>query len=232
MATADRDRLSLYRRLARALNAFFAEWTASFCRSCLDTTRLYHRGDPRADVELISGTFPGCCHAGAGDAYPLRSGAAGGTVFPSALRAAIEAGRPPGNRSPAVYRVRERGNGRVAEGVPCIYFAASGCSLGAGKGPLCLSYLCPPVREALTEVCPREVHVDAETGLCGAEEALRAVAVESQAVAVAQIDAVERGLVHLRECLRAAHLEGGDDLYRRWVGRATAAEQSPWPTHE
>jgi len=51
-------RLALYRRAGEALDRFFSRWTAAFCVRCLEVTRGYHRGDPRADVDVVEGVFP------------------------------------------------------------------------------------------------------------------------------------------------------------------------------
>jgi hypothetical protein len=148
-AASDR-RLTLYRRAARALNRFCGRWTAPFCSACLEVTALHHRPDPRADVELLAGVFPGCCHAGVADALWVPGTGEEGRFPPEMVRAvARERGASALPGEPPTYEVRERRSGLAVTGVACAHLGSRGCRLGELKAPLCLCYACEPILRAL-----------------------------------------------------------------------------------
>lgn len=218
-------RLALYRRLARALNGFFERWTAPFCLRCLEVTRRHHRGDPRADVELLTGTFPGCCHAGVGDALWVR-GTGGEGRFPPDLAADMAAARealPPGPESPPEYAVRECQTGRRVRGVGCRYLGPRGCRLGDLKAPLCLAYLCEPVRDHLAGAADPGLAGDDTDDFRGAGRALRAVVTGEPGGAEAEVAALEARLAQL-EARLGADPGSGEELYRRWAGMNRGVE--------
>lgn len=198
-------RLALYRRTARALDAFFLRFTSPCCRDCLALTRRHHADDPRADVELVSGVFPGCCHAGVGDAlWVPRSGDEGrfSAELAEALAEARAALGPPPQR-PLEYEAKERGTGRVVRGVACLHLGPDGCRLGDLKAPLCVAYLCEPVREALENVVgPGRLGSDTDD-FCGVLAVLRSVVGGNPNVAVREVEALERRLCSLARRLAA-----------------------------
>jgi hypothetical protein len=214
-------RFELYRAAARALNRFYEQWTSPFCLRCLEVTRGYHRDDPRADVELVEGLFPGCCHAGVGEALWI-PGCQGDGRFPPRLRALFEKERSAFAdplRKPAAYRVRERGTGLVARGVACAYLDPSGCALGALKGPLCLTYLCDAVREALAEIGGWGV-VGTDSGdFCGSREALREVVGGSLGSAERQVRSLRIRLRDLDRKLSEWQPAAGEALHQFWERR-------------
>lgn len=199
-------RLALYRRAARALGAFFAQFTSRYCADCLEVTRRHHRGDPRADVDLLDGIFPGCCHAGVGDALRVpRSGEVG--RFSPELADAMAGARAdlgPRRDAPLGYAVRERKTGLVARGVACIHLEPGGCRLGELKGPLCAAYLCEPVREAIEAVAGPELVGSDTDDFCGAPEALRAAVGGDLGEAAIAVAALEERLQSLTRLLSRA----------------------------
>lgn len=198
-------RLDLYRRAARALGAFFARHTFRYCADCLEVTRRHHRGDPRADVDLLEGVFPGCCHAGVGDSlWVPRSGEEG--RFPPELAEAMTRARAelgPGRRAPLDYAIRERLSGRRARGVACLHMEPGGCRLGDLKGPLCVAYLCEPVREQLTAAAGPELVGSDTDDFCGSLEVLRVVVGGGETEALAAVEALEGRLGELSRRLES-----------------------------
>jgi len=214
---ADR-RLALYRRAARALAAFYARFTAPFCGDCLEVTRRHHRTDPRADVDLVHGQFPGCCHAGVGDAlWVPRSGDEG--RFPPELAQAMERAREglAACRGKAGrYAVRERRTGTVATGVGCGHLGPKGCRLGELKGPLCISYLCEPVREALAAAVGWDLLGQDTDDFGGALKALRAVICAGLVEAEAEVARMEAGLRAMEGRLSSREAATGETAYGRY----------------
>lgn len=140
---------ALYGGLAKALNAFFARHTSAYCSDCLRFHRETAPGDAIARHNLVSGFFPGCCQEGV--AEDLRILCADGVRLGPALAEAIMARRPErSGRLAPEYDVLDEKTGKVHHGKGCVWLGACGCSLGEWKSPICLSYLCPPLIEALS----------------------------------------------------------------------------------
>jgi hypothetical protein len=183
----------------------------------MEVTRRGHEGDPRADVELLEGVFPGCCHAGVGDAlWVPRFGEAG--RFSPALTRAVEEARGPRQVSerPGDYLVRERQTGRTARGVACMHLGPTGCCLGDLKAPLCLVYLCDPVRAAVARAVGWERVGPDSDDFGGSLAALGAVVAGPIREAEERVRALEASLAELHRTMEAAGLRAGEDLYRVW----------------
>lgn len=225
--TGAEGRLALYRRAAASLGAFFQRFTVPFCARCLEVTRRHHRGDPRTEVDLVEGVFPGCCHAGVGDAlWVPRSGEEG--RFPADLAEVMVRARaclPPGPAEPLSYRVRERRTGIVARGVACIHLAGRGCRLGDLKGPLCVAYLCEPVREAIGRAVGSDLLGSDTDDFCGALETLRAAVGGSEAEARARLSELEARLATLADRLGRWEEAGGATLCDAYA--SSEKESSP-----
>ncbi len=212
-------RLEAYRRAAGALNRFFARWTAPFCARCLDVTRTSMPGEPGADVELLEGVFPGCCQAGVADGLWI-PGAGEEGRFPPELAAAFARAREgvcPERPAPPGYTVRERLTGRVARGVGCAYLGPGGCRLGEWKAPLCLTFLCRGVLDALAGELGEEVGAGGDTddfaGSCGV---FRAVVLGKPGELTRAVDELEARLAAWDRALRERATDG-QALVRRWL---------------
>ena len=212
-------RLEAYRRAAGALNRFFARWTAPFCARCLDVTRVSMPGEPGADVDLLAGVFPGCCQAGVADGLWI-PGAGEEGRFPPELAAAFARARGracPERPAPPGYTVRERGTGRVARGVGCAYLAPGGCRLGEWKAPLCLTFLCRGVLDALAGELGERVGAGGDTddfaGACGV---LRAVVLGEPGDLLRAVGELEERLAAWDRALRE-RVPDGQTLARRWL---------------
>lgn len=155
------QRLSAYRQLAADLERFFSAFIASYCRNC----RLVIARMPEAvgeETELLSGVDPGCCHRGAGDIFRLEGQSA------ERRRLAPELAEELGRERRRLFGEGEEGteyvyrrlrDGEVLRGAHCRYFGPRGCRLGNLKGPLCLNFICPPIRRDLLQVCRREPEI-------------------------------------------------------------------------
>lgn len=210
-----RERLRLYRRASRALGAFYARFSGRFCAECLEVTRRQHRSDPRADVELLEGTFPGCCQAGVADALWIPRRPDGGR-FPRELARAMTEERgevaAPAAEPPA-YRVRETRTGLVAEGFGCIYLGEGGCRLGELKAPLCIAYACEAVRDAVAAVLGPEWVGGDNDDFCGCLGALTACVHGDLEEAEAEILRLEERLASGTVALERWERESGETLF-------------------
>jgi hypothetical protein len=221
-------RLRLYRRAAAAPGEFFRRFSSPFCASCLDVTRRHHAPDPRADVELLAGVFPGCCQAGVADALWVPRSGEGGRFSAELGRAMARARRevaiPP--LEPPSYRVRERATGIEAEGFGCAYSGEGGCRLGDLKAPLCLGYVCEPIRQAIGSVMGGAwVGTDADD-FCGCLEALRACVRASLDEAEEQVRLLEERLRSGAETLGRWEEEKASTLFRAYSSSGPTSSPS------
>ncbi len=212
-------RLEAYRRAARALNRFFARWTAPLCARCLEVTRASMPGEPGADVELVAGVFPGCCQAGVADGLWI-PGAGEGGRFPPDLAGAFVRAREracPERPAPPGYTVRERPTGRVARGVGCAYLGPGGCRLGEWKAPLCLTFLCRGALDALAGVLGEGVGRGGDTDdFAGSSGVLRAVVLGEPGELTRAVDGLEARLAAWDRTLRERATDGRT-LADRWL---------------
>jgi len=223
--SAAADRLQLYRRASRSLNRFCERWTIPFCADCIEVTARHHRGDPRADVELLEGLFPGCCHAGVGDALWAPGGGDEGR-FPDDLRDEMlrARGTASQDREPARYKVRERSTQLLVAGVACVHLVDGACALGELKSPLCLCYVCDPVRAAIATSAGYAVPGQDQDDFCGSRDVLQAIVGARLADAEAAVRRLERDLEELEAALEQARARSGRTPYQLWArGRESAA---------
>ncbi|MCD6292788.1 MAG: hypothetical protein J7M09_04955, partial [Deltaproteobacteria bacterium] len=54
------------------------------------------------------------------------------------------------------YSFRRHRDGALIKGAHCRYFSEHGCFLGDLKGPLCIDFICPPMRDDLLAVCDED----------------------------------------------------------------------------
>jgi hypothetical protein len=218
------DRLQLYRRASRALNRFCGRWTLPFCADCIEVTARHHRGDPRADVELLEGLFPGCCHAGVGDAL-WAPGCGDEGRFPDDLRDEMlrARGTASEDREPARYKVRERSTRLLVDGIACVHLVGGACALGELKSPLCLCYVCDPVRAAIASSAGGAVPGEDEDDFCGSRDVLQAIVGAPLADAEAAVERLERDLGELDAALEQARARSGRTPYQLWARGAESA---------
>ncbi len=213
------SRVALYRRAARALERFFARWTAPFCRRCLQVVERTHPGDPAVDVELVAGRFPGCCQAGVADGLWVPGRGPAGRFPGHLVRAFLAARREAGTArswAPPEYRVRERRTGRIQRGVGCRYLGAGGCVLGDLKAPLCLTFVCRGILEALAGACP-ELDPRGDTqDFAGAAGVFFRVVGGDREDAEAAVAGLEERLQRMDGAL-AKRFGTGEALWKHWI---------------
>jgi len=224
----DERRLALYRRAGEALDRFFARWTTAFCVRCLEVTRRYHAGDPRSDVEVVGGVFPGCCQAGVADALWVPGWEERGRFSPG-LAAAMARSRQGCHRSasPPEYVVRERVSGIKATGVGCAYLGPQGCGLGGCKSPLCLLYACEPIRQALAAVAGERWLGAGTDDFAGGRLPIGLAVSGDLGEAAAAVAALETRLDGLGRQLEARGFADGESLFRHWADECAPEPAGP-----
>jgi len=210
------ERLGLYRRAARALNRFCRRWTAPFCARCVEVTRLYHGGDPRADVEVLEGIFAGCCQAGVADGLWVPGSGEAGRLSPDLAQALGRARACLARGDPPRYVVRERQSGLEATGVGCAYLGSDGCRLDDLKAPLCLCYACEPVLEALGARLGTGRLGRGPDDFAASQEVFRAVVGGAAGEAAAAVGALESRLRTLDGELEV-QVASGERLLAGWM---------------
>ncbi len=155
-------RLTAYKELVSRVNGLFSTFLVDYCCNCRAViSRL-----PEAEAEvftLLEGVYPGCCHRGAGDIFRLENQEPGRLYLDAGLIAALQRARELRLRNCAAgacggtYKLQRHNDNSVITGAHCRYFSASGCTLGDLKGPLCINFICPPMRLDLIIVCGDDV---------------------------------------------------------------------------
>lgn len=149
----DAERFSHYRGLCRQMNVFFSRHIAAYCCNCRQVLRRLPDGSEQH--ELVSGVFPGCCHRGAGDIFRLE-GVDGESRLSAGIIALLRKERNDKMKGlddfNPVYELKNCHTGERITGEHCRYFGACGCLLGELKGPLCINFICPPIRSDLLKV--------------------------------------------------------------------------------
>jgi len=149
----DAERFFHYCAFCRQINDFFSKHIAAYCRNCQQVLRRLPEGSEQH--ELVSGVFPGCCHRGAGDIFRLE-GVDGEPRLSAAIIALLQKSRNDRMKNldgfNPVYELKNCHTEERIIGAHCRYFGAHGCCLGELKGPLCINFICPPIREDLLQV--------------------------------------------------------------------------------
>ncbi|NIA20351.1 MAG: hypothetical protein GWP07_07990 [Xanthomonadaceae bacterium] len=190
MEMNDADRFSYYRGLCRQMNDFFGQHIAAYCHNCQQVLRRLPDGSDQH--ELVSGVFPGCCHRGAGDVFRLE-GVGGEPRLSAGIIALLQKARSDKMDKVAnynsLYELRNCHTGERITGEHCRYFGACGCRLDDLKGPLCINFICPPIRSDLLKVTGHdEVLVGPEHDFLGIYQVLSVIGTGS-------IDEVNSSLV-------------------------------------
>ncbi len=146
-------RLNLYKELAARLNDFFAVHVGAYCVNCARVTARLPEARDEA-FELLEGVYPGCCHRGAGEVYRLEGQPPERSRLAPVIIAGLERERAlvlsaPEIAAGGVYTIRKKRDRSLLTGGHCRYFTPDGCCLGVLKGPLCINFVCPPLRDDL-----------------------------------------------------------------------------------
>lgn len=139
--------LALYERAALAADRFFTAAAGQYCANCLALFRKHYPADRISRHELDSGFFPGCCQAGVADDFRIGDG---GERFSRDFTEAVFAQRAQrAVYSEHSYSVTDLQTGKTHEGRGCGWLGRGGCGLGGLKAPICLLFICEPLRKEL-----------------------------------------------------------------------------------
>jgi hypothetical protein len=200
-------RLALYLELAALLNRFFAAYPGPYCLHC---GRVLERmPEARSEAfELVDGVYPGCCHRGAGDIFRLEGQPRGRERLAPEMIAGLQRERArvlPRLAADAggSYTIRRRSDQSLVTGAHCRYFTSRGCGLGVLKGPLCLNFICPPLRCDLLTVCGGNLElVGPENDFLFIYRTLAAISWDDEEQAMVQFSAFRQRLDALSCCCR------------------------------
>jgi hypothetical protein len=201
-------RLTAYKELVSLVNALFADFLVDYCCNCRSVIgRL-----PEAENEsftLLEGIYPGCCHRGAGDIFRLEGQEPGRLHLAPAIISGLQDERELRLHSFAAgvcggtYRLRYRRDNSEITGAHCRYFSASGCILGVLKGPLCINFICPPLRRDLICVCGgSEGLVGPETDFMRIYRSLAVISYEARDKIDRELESLHRRVEELKDCCR------------------------------
>ena len=160
-------RLVAYKDVVGCLNPFFSIYLGDYCRNCRQVIgRLPEAGEE--SIDLLEGVYPGCCHRGAGDIFRLEGEMSERACLAPEIVTGLQRERQQklqqsGAGGGGSYSFRRHRDGAFVKGAHCRYFAAQGCILESLKGPLCINFICPPMRADLLAVC------DGDDSLVGPE---------------------------------------------------------------
>ncbi|MEA3332440.1 MAG: hypothetical protein U9Q58_02460 [Pseudomonadota bacterium] len=149
-------RLTAYKELVGCLNPYFSSFLGDYCRNCQKVIgRLPEAAEE--SIDLLEGVYPGCCHRGAGDIFRLEGEPPERACLAPEIVVALQNERRQKMQSSGAgggsYSFRRHRDGALVKGAHCSYFAEQGCLLGDLKGPLCINFICPPMRNDLLVVC-------------------------------------------------------------------------------
>ena len=159
MSVTNEWRLAAYKELVSYLNPFFSSFLGDYCRNCQKVIgRLPEAAEE--SIDLLEGVYPGCCHRGAGDIFRLEGEKSERVALAPEIVTALQRERRQKVQLSGVgggsYSFRRHRDGALVKGAHCCYFAEQGCLLGDLKGPLCINFICPPMRSDLLVVCAED----------------------------------------------------------------------------
>lgn len=192
-------RLAAYKEVVGSLNPFFSVYLGDYCRNCQEVIgRLPEAHEESFD--LLEGVYPGCCHRGAGDIFRLEGESSERNCLAPEIVAEIQLERQRKIEKSGVgggsYRYRRHRDGSQITGAHCHYFGLQGCLLGDLKGPLCINFICPPMRSDLIAVCGDD------NNLVGPENDFLFIYRSLAIISYDDRDAVVEALAALRERLQ------------------------------
>ncbi|MCK5914753.1 MAG: hypothetical protein KAG92_01335 [Deltaproteobacteria bacterium] len=151
-------RFAAYKEMVRSINPLFSFFLGDYCCNCQQVIGRLPEAEDES-FELVEGVYPGCCHRGAGDIFRLEGQAPERSQLAPEIISSLQQERRLALQMPEIdsrggsYKLRRRRDDFLITGAHCKYFAATGCTLGVLKGPLCINFICPPMRQDLIYVC-------------------------------------------------------------------------------
>ena len=196
-------RLAAYKELVSCLNPFFSTYLGDYCRNCRQVIGRLPEAVEES-IDLLEGVYPGCCHRGAGDIFRLEGERSERACLAPEIVIGLQSERQQKLKQSGVgggsYSFRRHCDGALVKGAHCLYFATQGCILGALKGPLCINFICPPMRVDLLAVC------DGDDRLVGPEHdflfiyrSLAIISYDSRDEAAQELSTIRRRLQALED---------------------------------
>jgi hypothetical protein len=196
-----KNAVQLYARTSRALNAFFESWTARYCERCFKVCKDAYPDDEFAGMELVEGLFPGCCQAGVAEDFRIMDR---GEPLPNPFVTAIRRERKnlleekmvaaALDRADSKFVLRDKGSGELKNGVGCKWLSEGGCMMEVWKSPICLAFICNPIRQWLSiSAGGDQWPLDAD--FCGTSRVLSAIG----AASVGKREQYERAFAEVEE---------------------------------
>ncbi len=156
MSVNNEWRLAAYKEVVGCLNPFFFTYLGDYCRNCQQVIGRLPEAIEES-IDLLEGVYPGCCHRGAGDIFRLEGESSERACLAPEIITELQLERKhkleQSISSGGSYTFRRHRDGVQVKGAHCLYFSAKGCLLGDLKGPLCINFICPPMRSDLLAVC-------------------------------------------------------------------------------
>lgn len=206
-------RVTAYKELVRQVNTVFSSFLSDYCCNCQPViNRLPEAQDDSFD--LIEGVYPGCCHRGAGDIFRLEGQVPDRSYLAPDIIAALQQERQSLVQKLDVscggtYQLRRHRDNTLTTGAHCQYFTTKGCSLGDLKGPLCINFICPPMRFDLLAVCVDENHelIGPEQDFMFIYRSLAIISYDSREKVIQELALLERSLADFSDRCKRFLLE-------------------------
>ena len=214
-------RVTAYKELVRRVNYLFSSFLRDYCCNCRAVINRLPEAQAES-CELVKGVYPGCCHRGAGDIFrlegepPERSHLAAEIIDGLQRERKLKIRESAAATCGGTYQLRRRRDNALTTGAHCQYFTAAGCGLGVLKGPLCINFICPPLRADLLKVCAGKGPelVGPEPDFLFIYRSLAIISYDPRERAFRELAALERRVEALCDCCRRfLAAEAADSIY-------------------
>ncbi len=214
-------RVTAYKELVGRVNYLFSSFLRDYCCSCQAVINRL----PEAQAEsfdLVAGVYPGCCHRGAGDIFRLEGEPPERSHLATEIIDGLQRERKLKIREFAAatcggtYQLRRHRDNTLTKGAHCQYFTEKGCSLGVLKGPLCINFICPPLRSDLLKVCAGKGPelVGPEPDFLFIYRSLAIISYDHREKVTRELAALERRVADFSDCCRQfLAVESADSIY-------------------
>ncbi len=207
-------RVTAYKELVLQVNNIFSSFLSDYCCNCQQVISRLPEAQEES-FELIEGIYPGCCHRGAGDIFRLEGEPTARSHLASAIIDALQRERRQRVQEfnvgacGGIYQLRRQRDDTLTKGAHCQYFTDKGCSLGVLKGPLCIDFICPPMRSDLLQVCAGETQclVGPEQDFLFIYRSLAVISYDCQEKVMLEMANLKRRVAAFRDCCRQFLIE-------------------------
>lgn len=200
-------RFFAYKALVRRVNYLFTSFLGDYCSHCQSVIERLPEAEDES-FDLVAGVYPGCCHRGAGDIFRLEGEIPERSHLAPEIIAGLRRERELLLRGLDVdnfggtYQLRRHRDDTLIKGAHCRYFTDQGCSLGVLKGPLCINFICPPLRADLLEVCADRDLLGPESDFLFIYRSLAIISYESRDEVIEEMTLLRQRVGELGDCCR------------------------------